>query len=632
MYREDSARYKKFSRRAMFLAGGQLAFFGLLAGRMYQLQVLESSRYKTLADENRINIRLLSPQRGRILDRFGVPLVLNRENYRVLLIAEQTRDVKQTLKALGKFISLSENENWRVLSEIKRRRSFVPVTVQENLDWQKVSQIEVNAPDLPGVIIDVGDRREYPLGADSAHLLGYVASVSAKDIAGNRSGDPLLELPGFRIGKSGIEKEQDHRLRGKAGNSQLEVNALGRVIRELSRREGQPGDDVILTIDFGIQNLTTDKLRDKKSAAAVVMDVNTGGIIALASVPGYDPNSFNSGLTPQQWKEISSDPLAPLTNKAISGLYAPGSTFKMIVAMAALEKRVVTPGQNIFCRGHVELGNARFHCWKKHGHGLVDLNTALQQSCDSYFYEMAQRVGIDRIAEMAQRFGLGDLTGIDLPNERGGLMPTSSWKKKNLGVPWQKGETLNAGIGQGFILTTPLQLAVMTSRLASGKAVKPHLISGIFSGGVTEKFQIPPPQNIKISADLRRLVMKGMEAVSNTPRGTGYRARIKKPGFELAGKTGTAQVKRISMLERDTRVLKNKERPWADRDHALFVAFAPVKKPRYAISVVVEHGGRGSAVAAPIARDILYETLKRDPSRYLKRDRDKSSNKKNRKA
>ena len=632
MYREDSTRYKKFSRRAMFLAGGQLAFFGLLAGRMYQLQVLESNRYKTLAEENRINIRLLSPQRGRILDRFGIPLVLNRENYRVLLIAEQTRDVKKTLQALGKLISISENENWRVLREIKRRRRFIPVTVQENLDWQKVSQIEVNAPDLPGVIIDVGDRREYPLGSESAHLLGYVASVSAKDIAGNRIGDPLLEIPNFRIGKSGIEKEQDLRLRGKAGNSQLEVNAVGRVIRELSRREGQPGDDIVLTVDFGIQNLTTEKLRDKKSAAAVVMDVNTGSIIALASVPGYDPDSFNSGLTSQQWKEISSDPLAPLTNKAISGLYAPGSTFKMIVALAALEKGVVTPDQNIFCRGHVEIGNARFHCWKKHGHGLVDLNTALQQSCDSYFYEMAQRVGIDRIAEMARRFGLGDLTGIDLPNERGGLMPTSSWKKKNLGVSWQKGETLNAGIGQGFILTTPLQLAVMTSRLASGKAVKPHLIHGIFAGGVRKNFEIPPPKNIKISADLRRLVMKGMDAVSNTPRGTGYRARIKTPGFELAGKTGTAQVKRISMLERDTRVLKNKERPWKDRDHALFVAFAPVENPRYAISVVVEHGGRGSAVAAPIARDILHETLKRDPSRYSERDREKGGNKKNRKS
>jgi penicillin-binding protein 2 len=616
MYREDSSRYKKFSRRAMILGGGQIALFGLLAGRMYQLQVLESSRYKMLADENRISMRLLPPPRGRILDRFGIPLATNKENYRVLLIAERTRDVKQTLDALGRLISIPDHEHRRILREIRKRRDFVPVTVQENLDWQKVSRIEVNAPDLPGVVIDVGQSREYPLGAESAHLLGYVASVSEKDKKQDRSRDPLLQLPGFRIGKSGVEKEQDLRLRGKAGNSQLEVNALGRVIRELSRQEGQPGDDVMLTVDLGIQNLAIEKLRDKKSAAAVVMDVNTGGIIALASVPGYDPNAFNTGLTRKQWRNITRDPLAPLTNKAVSGQYAPGSTFKMVVAMAALEHGVIKPEQKVFCRGHVQLGNARFHCWKRHGHGWLDLNGALQQSCDTYFYEISKRVGIDKIAEMGRRFGLGRVTGIDLPNERGGLMPTSAWKKKRLGVAWQKGETLIAGIGQGFVLTTPLQLAVMTSRLASGKAVEPHLIQGVVSGGVMRPLEVPSVPNIKISAEVRRLVMNGMNAVSNTQRGTAYRARIKEPGFELAGKTGTAQVKRISKHERETRVLKNKERPWKNRDHALFVAFAPVENPRYAIAVVVEHGGGGSTVAGPIARDIMHETLKRDPSGY----------------
>jgi penicillin-binding protein 2 len=604
----------------MILGGGQIALFGLLAGRMYQLQVLESSRYKMLADENRISMRLLPPPRGRILDRFGVPLATNKENFRVVLIAERTRDVKKTLDALGRLISIPDHDRRRILREIRKRRDFVPVTVQENLDWQKVSRIEVNAPDLPGVVIDVGQSREYPLGSESAHLLGYVASVSEKDKKQDRSRDPLLQLPGFRIGKSGIEKEQDLRLRGKAGNSQLEVNALGRVIRELSRQEGQPGDDVMLTVDLGIQNLAIEKLRDKKSAAAVVMDVNTGGIIALASVPGYDPNAFNTGLSRKQWRDITRNPLAPLTNKAVSGLYAPGSTFKMVVAMAALEHSVIKPEQKVFCRGHVELGNARFHCWKKHGHGWLDLNGALQQSCDTYFYEISKRVGIDKIAEMGRRFGLGRVTGIDLPNERGGLMPTSAWKKKRLGVAWQKGETLVAGIGQGFVLTTPLQLAVMTSRLASGKAVEPHLVHGVVSGGVMRPLEIPSVSDIKISSEVRRLVMDGMNAVSNTQRGTAYRARIKEPGFELAGKTGTAQVKRISKHERDTRVLKNKERPWKDRDHALFVAFAPVDNPRYAIAVVVEHGGGGSTVAAPIARDIMHETLKRDPSGYRERD------------
>ena len=432
MYREDSSRYKKFSRRAMILGGGQVALFGMLAGRMYQLQVLESSRYKMLADENRISMRLLPPPRGRILDRFGVPLATNKENYRVLLIPERTRDVKQTLDALGRLISIPDHEHRRILREIRKRRDFVPVTIQENLDWQKVSRIEVNAPDLPGVVIQVGQRREYPLGSESAHLLGYVASVSKKDQKADRSGEPLLQQPGFRIGKSGIEKQQDLRLRGKAGNSQLEVNAVGRVIRELSRQEGQPGDDVMLTVDLSIQNVAIEKLRDKKSAAAVVMDVNTGGIIALASVPGYDPNAFNTGLTRKQWRDITRDPLAPLTNKAVSGLYAPGSTFKMVVAMAALEHGVIKPEQKVLCTGHVELGNERFHCWKRHGHGWLDLNGALQQSCDPYFYEISKRVGIDKIAEMGRRFGLGRVTGIDLPNERGGLMPNSAWKKKTL--------------------------------------------------------------------------------------------------------------------------------------------------------------------------------------------------------
>jgi len=621
MYREDSARYKKFSRRALILGGGQIALFGVLAGRMYQLQVLESNRYKMLADDNRINLRLLPPPRGRILDSLGNPLATNRENYRVLLVAEQTQGVSSTLTSLGKLIFISEHEKKRILDESIKRKSFVPITVRENLDWQNVSQIEVNAPDLPGVIIDVGQSRQYPLGENFSHLLGYVAPVSEKDKASDRRRDPLLQLPGFKIGKSGVEKKLERRLRGEAGNSQLEVNALGRVIRELSRQEGRPGDDVVLTIDSLIQNLAIEKLKDKKSAAAVVMDINNGNIIALASVPGYDPNAFEVGFTKKKWEEISSDPLAPLINKAVSGLYAPGSTFKMVVALAALEHGVITPSQNIYCRGHVELGNTRFHCWKKHGHGLVNLHTAIQQSCDTYFYEIAQRVGINKIAEMGHRFGLGKLTGIDLPNERGGLLPTSSWKKKRLGVSWQKGETLVAGIGQGFVLTTPLQLAVMTARIASGKEIKPQLIHGFISNGKVDKLENPKPRDLKISKAFRKLVMEGMDAVSNTPRGTGYRARIKDQRFEIAGKTGTVQVKRISKHERDTRVLKNKERPWIERDHALFVAFGPVKNPRYSVSVVVEHGGRGSAVAAPIARDILYETFKRETLDKNKRPR-----------
>ncbi len=612
MYREDSSRYKIFSRRAAILGGLQATLLSVLVGRMYQLQVLESKRYKLLAEENRINMRLLPPPRGRILDRAGLPLAVNRENYRVVLIAERTRDVEATLDKLGDLIPVDDYDRRRIMREVKRRRSFVPVTVRENLDWTQVSRIEVNAPDLPGIMIDVGQSREYPHGPDASHILGYVAAVSEQD----QTGDPLLELPGFRIGKSGVERIHDLKLRGKAGNSQLEVNALGRVIRELSRQEGQPGDDVALTIDLGLQNFAVEKLRDKLSAAAVVLDARNGAVLALASVPGYDPNAFNIGLTRSEWRSIVNDPYTPLTNKAIAGNYAPGSTFKMIVALAALEKGVIAPDARVFCRGHTQLGNAKFHCWKKHGHGWVDMHAAIEQSCDVYFYEIAKRVGVDNIAEMARRFGLGEETGIDLPGEKGGLIPTAAWKKRTLGVAWQGGETLVAGIGQGFILTTPLQLAVMTARIATAMEIRPHIVRGIISGGVAKPFDIPEPKPLKISKEALRIVIGGMDAVVNAERGTAKRSRITRKGWEMAGKTGTAQVRRISKHERDTRVLKNEERPWEERDHALFVAFAPVANPRYAVAVVVEHGGGGSAVAAPVAHDILLETLQRDPSGY----------------
>lgn len=589
-----------------------MTLFGILAGRMYQLQVLESNRFRTLSDENRINLRLLAPLRGRIYDTFGKPLATNEENYRLLLVTEQVHDVSKTLQALSRLIEISDFDRKRILKESRKKKSFVPITIQENLDWKEVSQIEVNSPDLPGVIIDSGQRRIYPFGKIFSHLIGYVAPVTEKDKTRERKQNPLFQLPGFKFGKAGVEKRLDYRLRGGAGNSQLEVNAVGRVIRELSRHEGRPGDDVVLTIDKLIQNLAVEKLRDEKSAAAVVMKINNGEILALASVPGYDPNAFDIGMSKKEWEEISSDPLAPLINKAVAGLYAPGSTFKMVVAMAALEHGVITPNTKVHCKGHVELGNHRFHCWKKTGHGPVKLREAIQQSCDTYFYEIARQLGINKIAEMGRRFGLGKVTEIDLPNERSGLMPTSAWKKKKLGSAWQQGETLVAGIGQGFVLTTPLQLAVMTARIVSGREIKPKLIKAFISNGVIRELKAPKSKKIKILKSYRRIVMSGMDAVSNTPRGTGYRARIQDDEFDLAGKTGTVQVKSISQYERDTRVLKNRERPWIERDHALFVAFAPVKNPRYSIAVVVEHGGRGSTVAAPIARDILRATLKRE--------------------
>ena len=611
MYREDNTQYKVFSRRAAILSGIKFTLIGLLVGRMYQLQVLEAKRYKLLADENRINMHLLPPPRGRILDRFGEPMAVNRENYRVLLVAEQADDVTESLATLAKIIPITERDRRRIAREIKRRRNFVPVTVRENLDWSDVAKIEVHAPDLPGILIDVGQSREYPLGERASHLLGYVAAVSERE----QSGEPLLDLPGFRIGKSGVEKAYDLNLRGKAGNSQMEVNAVGRVIRELSRQEGQPGADLSLTVDLALQNFAVDRLSGEQSAAAVVMDIHGGEVLAMASTPGFDPNAFNFGLSTEQWRAIASDPRSPLTNKAISGQYAPGSTFKMMVALAALEAGVLGTDHRVFCRGFTTLGRSKFHCWKKYGHGWMDMHSGIQQSCDVYFYDVARRVGVDRIAAMAKRFGLGDKTGIDLPNEKAGLMPTRAWKRAAVGVPWQLGETLITGIGQGFVLTTPLQLAMMTARLANGGiAVTPHLMRSITMGQKVQRRQPDKFPSLGISKSSLDFVTGAMNAVTNSRRGTAYRARIKDEEMRMAGKSGTSQVRRITKFERDTRVLKNKERPWRDRDHALFVAFAPVHAPRFAAAVIVEHGGGGSSVAAPIVRDLLIQTQKRDPN------------------
>lgn len=595
----DSDRHKLFNRRTAMLAGGKLMLLGALTGRLYYLQVVESDKYATLADENRINFRLLPPPRGRITDRNGHAIADNKQNYRVLLISEDTLSLDGTLRALERIIPLSDTEKRRIVRDVKRNKSFVPVTVRENLEWQEVSQLEVNTPDLPGILIDVGESRHYPYGHEFAHVLGYVAAVSP----GETTGDPLLELPGFRIGKAGIEKVHDLALRGSGGNSQVEVNAYGRIIRELTRQEGTPGEEIQLTLDAQLQHFTAERIADE-SATVVVMDVRNGEVLTLTSSPSFDPNRFNQGLSTKEWNDLVQNPRSPLINKSIQGQYAPGSTFKMIVALAALERGIVTPDTRYFCSGKMALGNAEFHCWRKGGHGLINCVDAITQSCDVYFYEIAKRVGIQRIAEMARRMGLGDRLGIDLPGERGGLIPSPEWKKTAIGSSWQKGETVILGIGQGYILTTPLQLATMTARLVNGGlAVKPHLTRQAAEGGE----DVAPDENIGVSPTHLALVQKAMRQVVNDPYGTAFRSRITTPDQAMGGKTGTVQVRRISKAEREQGVRKNKELEWKERDHALFVGFAPIDNPRYAVSVVVEHGGSGSSAAAPIARDVLEE-------------------------
>ncbi|MEX2643099.1 MAG: penicillin-binding protein 2 [Acetobacterales bacterium] len=605
----DQDRFKLFTRRASILAGGQLALVSALVGRLYYLQVLQEDRYRMLADENRISLRLLPPPRGRILDREGVPLAVNSRNYRVLLVAEQSPSLARTLDALGRIIPIGEHDRRRIEREVRRKRPFVPVTVAENLGWEQVAQIEVNAPDLPGISIDVGQSRFYPYYEEAAHVIGYVAAVAEEEL----TGDPVLELPGFRIGKSGIEREYDGAMRGKAGTTQLEVNALGRVIRELKRQDGQPGDDVELTLDIDLQRAVSRRLGND-SAAAVVMDVRSGEVLAMSSTPSFDPNSFNQGISSTEWRALSTNMKAPLINKPVSGQYAPGSTFKMIVALAGLEAGLVAPDDRFYCRGWMDMGNARFHCWKRHGHGWMDMHEGIKQSCDVYFYELAKKVGIARIGAMSRRFGLGGTVGIDLPGEQAGLIPTREWKMARVGTPWQRGETVVAAIGQGYILTTPLQLAVMSARLATGRAVTPRLTRRLIGpDGDTRLPETPEFPPLGLSEPALAVVRDAMDAVTNHSRGTAYRSRIAEPEFAMAGKTGTAQVRRITRAERLTGVRKNEDLEWRQRDHALFVAFAPVKTPRYAAAVVVEHGGSGSTTAAPIVRDILLEAQRLDP-------------------
>jgi penicillin-binding protein 2 len=615
----ETQRHKLLSRRAAVIAGGQALLGAALVGRLYQLQILQQDRYTVLADENRINLRLLVPPRGRIFDRFNVALADNRQNYRVVLVPEQASDIPATLDALATLIEITDLDRRRVLRDVRRRHPFIPVEIRGNLTWQEMARIEVAVPELPGVSIEQGLTRSYPFADAAAHVLGYVAAVSDKEL----TGDPLLELPDFRIGKSGIEKSEDLTLRGSAGTSQVEVNAYGRVVREIARAEGQPGQDVVAALDMALQDFVIKRCASEIAVSCVVLDAATGDVLALVSSPGFDPAAFATGLSPAQWQELSTDPRNPLTNKVTGGLYPPGSTFKPVTALAALESAAINADTVISCPGYLELGDATFHCWRSGGHGPLRLHDAIKQSCDVFFYETSRRTGIDHIAAMAHRFGFGHPLGLDIPGERAGLIPNRDWKLASTGVAWQQGETLIAGIGQGSVLATPLQIATMAARLVTARAVVPRIVrpDGPLPAGGDRR--LPPFAPLGVSLRGLAAVLDGMSAVVNDPQGTAYAERIAETGYAMGGKSGTSQVRHISQYERDHGVRKSAEIPWKERDHALFVGFAPVGAPRYVCAAVVEHGGEegggGSAVAAPIVRDVLLEVQKRDPARRVPR-------------
>lgn len=599
-------RTKSFTRRALFVGAAQTALVGVLAGRLWQLQVDQAGHFSLLAEENRVSQRLIVPPRGRIFDRTGQVLARNVPSYRVRVVRESTQDLEATLRDLARLIPLDERQITEILAAARVHRAFVPVLVREGLSWDEVTAVAVHSPHLPGVVLDSTLLRDYPYREVLAHVLGYVGPVTKDEQADDP--DPLMRLPEFRIGKNGIEQSHDQALRGRAGRNRVEVNAIGREIRELDRDDGEAGQDIRLSLDLELQQFAYERLSAELSASSVVVDVNTGAVLALASVPSYEPTAFLGRLSHQQWREWRDNPRTPLVNKSIRGQYPPGSTFKMIVALAALEAGHVTPSHDVFCGGYTSLGNARFHCWKSHGR--MALHSAIQQSCDVYFYDLAKRVGVDGIAAMARRFGLGETLGLDLPGEQPGLVPTSQWKRETLGEPWQRGETLVIGIGQGFMLATPLQLAIMTARLCNGgRAVRPW-----FAEELAERE--PEPASIGVSQSSLDHVLKGMTMVVNSRRGTAYRHRLTIPDVQMAGKTGTSQVLRITRAARAAGLHKRKDRPWEERHHALFVCFAPIDRPRYALSVIVEHGQSGSAAAAPIARDIMTKVLELDPSGY----------------
>jgi len=596
-----------FTRRAVLLAGAQIGAFGLLAAKLYQVQVVEGARYATMAESNRVSARLIAPPRGRLLDRTGVAVAGNRLNWRALVIAEQADDLGVTLDSFARIVPLPDRDRARIERDLRRRRRFIPVTVREFLSWEEMARLEVNAPDLPGILIDVGTTRLYPFGAGLAHVVGYVAPPNDADVADN----PTLALPGIRIGRAGVEKFHDLPLRGEAGAVKLEVNAVGRVIREMDRQEGAPGRDITLTIDSDLQAQLVARLGEQ-SASAVVMDCRNGEVLAMATNPSFDPSLFNAGVSQAQWIAWTGNRLAPLIDKASAGLYAPGSTFKMVVALAGIEAGAITPHDRIECPGFLDLGNARFHCWKKGGHGLLDLHGGLKNSCDVFFYETARRTGIDNIAAMAKRFGLGVPLDIELPGARAGLVPTRAWRMAQ-GKAWNLGDTLVHGIGQGFLQLTPLALATMASRIATERQVQPHLTRAI--GGELQHGSIAADwPGMGIPEHELHAVREGMYAVVNEPGGTAPLGRLALPGIVLAGKTGSTQVRRVSREQRE-HGFKSESLPWEYRPHALFVAFAPYDAPRYALSVVIEHGNAGAQAAAPLARDIMTDALTIDPAR-----------------
>lgn len=592
-------------RRALLLGGVGLLGMGVLGGRLYQLQFIQGSKYRHLAEGNRISVKIIGPERGLILDRVGQALAENKPEYRLYLDMDRHPAPKEVLLKLRDWIGLSDAQYERILLAMRTigRR---PLLVKKSLSWEEVVKVEHHIAELPGVYIDTGQQRAYPLSEEAAHVIGYIGKVTADE---QQASDDYYRWPEAMIGKQGLEKVAEQQLRGQPGHRQLEVDAHGLTVQPLAESSATAGEALQTTLHAGLQRYVHEKLSIARSGAAVVMDVHSGEVLALASAPAFDSTTMSRGIDPKSWQALRQDSLAPLLNKAIAGQYPPGSTFKMVVALAALHAGI-TPWRRVYCPGHFTLGRQRFRCWKQGGHGWVDLHHAIAESCDTYFYSMGNEIGMDAIAEMGALFGLGQPTNVGLPAEKAGIMPNSEWKLRNLKQKWQGGDTINASIGQGYVLTTPLQLAQMTARLVNGGyPVVPRLLPpGSLLANMNMEEGTAPPETggegspMMVNKNHLDILTRAMEAVVNARYGTAYATRNKeKPLF--AGKTGTAQVRRIVKQNQN-----QDELPWEHRHHALFTGFAPVEKPRFAVSVVLEHGGSSSKAAA-VAGQILDHTL-----------------------
>ncbi|MBF0627405.1 MAG: penicillin-binding protein 2 [Magnetococcales bacterium] len=593
MLDDDREQFRGDARRRLLLVGGCLgAGFLVLGGRLFHLQVMRGGEYRTLAEDNRISLKPISAPRGRIFDRDNHLLVENSPDFEVMVIPELAGPLRLLFKKLSRHLEFSEEEIRHLLQMARRQRSFLPLRVKSHLSWEEVSSIEVRIHEFPGVDLQNQSVRFYPFDSLACHVLGYLGEPTERE---RKRFSRISFRSGDLVGKSGVEQHFEERLRGHEGVLEMEVNAVGRHVRELHRNPPESGQDLHLSIDSDLQREAQEALGEE-TGSVVAMDPHTGEILAMVSAPTYDPNQFIRGFSHAQWQALSTHPDRPLINKAHQGQYPPGSTFKIVVALAGLAAGKLDPKEVISCPGYLVKEEQRFYCWRRHGHGSVNLLQALTQSCDVYFYKLAERLGIDAIERQALKMGLGAVTGVDLDGERPGLIPSRSWKRKAFKASWYPGETLITGIGQGYVLSTPLQLATMMATVANGGTVyRPTLL------------KLEPGQQPEVitrnyfAAYHLEVLRQGLEAVVHDPTGTAAKARPE-GGIRVAGKTGTSQVAR-HRREKSGQIIKSTNEKL--QDHALFVCYAPLDRPRIAISVVVEHGGHGGSAAAPVAKRVM---------------------------